>query len=144
MLNAPFDEGKEIPGTDLLDDFKQMFSLIAKLLVIIFILAAFLFVMVEQGIMTWLPTFNKEVLALSENVSIMMASIFAISLGVGRLIAGYLSQRFSWFYVTAGCIVLAIVMVLFVLPKTVAMGVVSSGTNKLSEVPLFWLMHFPL
>ena len=43
-----------------------MFSLIAKLLVIIFILAAFLFVMVEQGIMTWLPTFNKEVLALSE------------------------------------------------------------------------------
>ena len=143
LLNAPFDEGEEIPGTDLLDDFKQMFSLIAKLLVIIFILAAFLFVMVEQGIMTWLPTFNKEVLALSENVSIMMASIFAISLGVGRLIAGYLSQRFSWFYVTAGCIVLAIVMVLFVLPKTVAMGVVSSGTNKLSEVPLL-AYAFPL
>ena len=89
------------------------------------------------------PTFNKEVLALSENVSIMMASIFAISLGVGRLIAGYLSQRFSWFYVTAGCIVLAIVMVLFVLPKTVAMGVVSSGTNKLSEVPLL-AYAFPL
>ena len=75
-----------------------------------------------------LPTFNKEVLTLPENVSIMMASI-AISLGVGRLIAGYFAQRFSWFYVTAGCIVLAIVMVLFVLPKTVAMGVVSSGTT---------------
>ena len=66
-----------------------------------------------------------------------------ISLGVGRLIAGYLAQRFSWFYVTAGCIVLAIVMVLFVLPKTVAMGVVSSGTNKLSEVPLL-AYAFPL
>ena len=60
LLNAPFDEGKEIPGTDLLDDFKQMFSLIAKLLVIIFILAAFLFVMVEQGIMTWLPPLTKK------------------------------------------------------------------------------------
>ena len=47
LLNAPFDQGKEIPGNDLLDDFKQMFSLIAKLLVIIFILAAFLFVMYQ-------------------------------------------------------------------------------------------------
>ena len=41
ITQCTFDEGEEIPGTDLLDDFKQMFSLIAKLLVIIFILAAF-------------------------------------------------------------------------------------------------------
>ena len=91
-----------------------MFALIAKILVLVFVSAAFLFVMVEQGIMTWLPTFNKEVLALSENVSIMMASIFAISLGVGRLIAGYLSKQYSWFYIVGGCILLAIVMVVFV------------------------------
>ena len=87
--------------------------------------------------MTWLLTFNKEVLALSENVSIMMASIFAISLGVGRIIAGYPAQRYSGFGVTAGCIVLAIVMVLFVLPQNrVEMGVVSAGTNRLQDVPL--------
>ena len=86
LLQAPFNEGDEIPGADLLDDFKQMFALIARLLVVVFVLAAFLFVMVEQGIMTWLPTFNKEVLALSENVSIMMASIFAISLGRAGLL----------------------------------------------------------
>lgn len=143
LLQAPFNEGDEIPGADLLDDFKQMFALIARLLVVVFVLAAFLFVMVEQGIMTWLPTFNKEVLALSENVSIMMASIFAISLGVGRLIAGYLTHYFSWFHVTAGCIFLAILMVLFVLPKTVEMGVVSTGTNRLEDVPIL-AYAFPL
>ena len=143
LLQAPFNEGDEIPGADLLDDFKQMFALIARLLVLVFVLAAFLFVMVEQGIMTWLPTFNKEVLALSENVSIMMASIFAISLGVGRLIAGYLTHYFSWFHVTAGCIFLAILMVLFVLPKTVEMGVVSTGTNRLEDVPIL-AYAFPL
>ena len=143
LLQAPFNEGDEIPGADLLDDFKQMFALIARLLVVVFVLAAFLFVMVEQGIMTWLPTFNKEVLALSENVSIMMASIFAISLGVGRLIAGYLTHYFSWFHVTAGCIFLAILMVLFVLPKTVEMGVVSAGTNRLEDVPIL-AYAFPL
>ena len=143
LLQAPFNEGDEIPGADLLDDFKQMFALIARLLVVVFVLAAFLFVMVEQGIMTWLPTFNKEVLALSENVSIMMASIFAISLGVGRLIAGYLTHYFSWFHVTAGCIFLAILMVLFVLPKTVEIGVVSAGTNRLEDVPIL-AYAFPL
>ena len=143
LLQAPFNEGDEIPGADLIDDFKQMFALIARLLVVVFVLAAFLFVMVEQGIMTWLPTFNKEVLALSENVSIMMASIFAISLGVGRLIAGYLTHYFSWFSVTAGCIFLAILMVLFVLPKTVEIGVVSAGTNRLEDVPIL-AYAFPL
>ena len=143
LLQAPFNEGDEIPGADLIDDFKQMFALIARLLVVVFVLAAFLFVMVEQGIMTWLPTFNKEVLALSENVSIMMASIFAISLGVGRLIAGYLTHYFSWFSVTTGCIFLAILMVLFVLPKTVEIGVVSAGTNRLEDVPIL-AYAFPL
>lgn len=143
LLQAPFNEGDEIPGADLIDDFKQMFALIARLLVVVFVLAAFLFVMVEQGIMTWLPTFNKEVLALSENVSIMMASIFAISLGVGRLIAGYLTHYFSWFSVTTGCIFLAILMVLFVLPKTVEIGVASAGTNRLEDVPIL-AYAFPL
>ena len=143
LLQAPFNEGDEIPGADLIDDFKQMFALIARLLVVVFVLAAFLFVMVEQGIMTWLPTFNKEVLTLSENVSIMMASIFAISLGVGRLIAGYLTHYFSWFSVTTGCIFLAILMVLFVLPKTVEIGVVSAGTNRLEDVPIL-AYAFPL
>jgi len=120
-----------------------MLGLITKLLVLVFVLAAFLFVMVEQGIMTWLPTFNKEVLALSENVSIMMASIFAISLGVGRLIAGILAQRYSWFYVTGGCILLSILMIVFVLPKTVSIGVVSAGTSQLKDVPLL-AYAFPL
>jgi fucose permease len=143
LFQAKFDEGQEIPGADLMDDFKQMFGLISRLLVLVFVAAAFLFVMVEQGIMTWLPTFNKEVLALSENVSIMMASIFAISLGIGRLIAGFLSQHYSWFYIVGGCIVLAVLMVVFILPKTVAIGVISAGIQQLSEVPLL-AYAFPL
>ena len=79
---SKFDEGNVIPGTDLGDDFRQMFLLMTRLLVIVFVFSAFLFVMVEQGIMTWLPTFNDRVLNLPENMSIMMASILAISLGI--------------------------------------------------------------
>lgn len=143
LWRVPFDEGQEIPGTDLVDDLRQMFALIGKLLVLVFVIVAFLFVMVEQGIMTWLPTFNKEVLALSENVSIMMASIFAVSLGLGRLIAGYFSQRYSWFYIVGVCIVLTALMVIFVLPKTVAAGQLSTAIHSLSQVPLIGYA-FPL
>jgi hypothetical protein len=58
-----------------------------------FVISAFLFVMIEQGIMTWLPTFNDKVLHLPENISIMMASILAISLAVGGLVAGVITKK---------------------------------------------------
>lgn len=133
LLNAPFDEGDTIPGANLADDFKQMFQLLTRLLVIVFVTSAFLFVMIEQGIMTWLPTFNERVLDLPENVAVMMASILAISLGVGRFMAGYLTNYFSWLWVLIGCILGAMAVVLFVLPQAVSAEI---GTvNSLADVP---------
>jgi hypothetical protein len=73
------------------DDFKEMFKLFAKLLTIVFVISAFLFVMIEQGIMA--AHFNDKVLHLPENISIMMASILAISLAVGRLVAGVITKK---------------------------------------------------
>ena len=138
---AKFDTDYEIPGTDLLDDMIQMGKLITKMLVIVFLVSAFLFVMIEQGIMTWLPSFNDRVLALPENVSIMMASVLAISLGIGRLFAGELVRRFSWIWVLTGCIAAAMSLVILVLPKTISANV---GVIKtLSDVPLIGYA-FPL
>lgn len=134
LSRADFDEGNEIPGENIEEDFVQMFNLMAKLLVIVFVIAAFLFVMIEQGIMTWLPTFNQEVLELPENVAIMMASILAVSLGVGRFLAGGLSKKFSWFPVLIVCILGAMAVVYFILPQAVNtdIGLVES----LGDVPL--------
>jgi hypothetical protein len=81
---------KQKSGVDLADDFKEMFKLFAKLLTIVFVISAFLFVMIEQGIMT---SPNDKVLHLPENISIMMASILAISLAVGRLVAGVITKK---------------------------------------------------
>jgi len=99
LFFSKFEEGELIPGANLADDFRQMLLLMLKLLVLVFVLSAFLFVMVEQGIMTWLPTFNEKVLQLPENMAIMMASILAVSLGIGRIIAGWLSQKFHWVWI---------------------------------------------
>ena len=138
---AKFEEGEEIPGADILDDAQQMFLLLLKIMVIVFVVSAFLFVMIEQGIMTWLPTFNERVLSLPENISIMMASILAISLGVGRLIAGFLSQKISWLWILFGCIICSMLIVLFVLPRAATAQV--ADIESFSDIPLIGFA-FPL
>jgi fucose permease len=131
----------EIPGVNLLDDFKQMFQLLAKLLTVVFVISAFLFVMIEQGIMSWLPTFNSKVLHLPENISIMMASILAISLAVGRLAAGFLTKKINWIWILTSCIIIAMLIVIFLLPKAVGIEVIT--ITSLSDIPLIGFA-FPL
>jgi len=134
LFFTKFDNQPEIPGTDLLDDFKQMFGLLAKVLTIVFVISAFLFVMIEQGIMTWLPSFNDKVLKLPENISIMMASILAICLAIGRLLAGVITQKINWIWVLSVCTICAMLLVVFVLPKTVNISV--GEINSLNDIPL--------
>ncbi|MCJ7467229.1 MAG: MFS transporter [Maribacter sp.] len=134
LFFTKFENPPEIPGANLADDFGQMFKLMTKLLTVVFVISAFLFVMIEQGIMSWLPSFNDRVLHLPENISIMMASILAISLAIGRLLAGVLTKKVDWIYILIGCTVLAMLMVLFVLPKTVELNV--GEIDSFSEIPL--------
>ena len=138
---AEFNEGDEIPGANLKDDAYQMFLLITKLMVIVFLISAFLFVMMEQGIMTWLPTFNEKVLNLPENIGIMMASIFAISLGIGRILAGKLAESFTWLWILSICILIAMAMVIFLLPLAISSDVIE--VQKFSDIPLIGFT-FPL
>lgn len=134
LMTAKFDENIEIKSTNLAEDFGQMFQLLTKLLVIVFVISAFLFVMIEQGIMTWLPTFNDRVLNLPQNIAIMMSSILAISLGIGRILAGVLSKRYAWFPVLVVCTIGAMLLVLFVLPKAVNAEI--GEVNSLADIPL--------
>jgi len=134
LFFTTFDEGNEIPGADLKDDIRQMLALIIQKLVIVFVFSAFLFVMIEQGIMTWLPTFNDRVLKLPENISIMMASILAVSLGVGRLLAGQLTKKYSWIQVLSVCLLSAMALVIFVLPKAVSAQV--ENITSFTDIPL--------
>jgi len=134
LLFTKFEKEAEIPGANILDDFKQMFGLMTRLLIVIFVISAFLFVMIEQGIMTWLPSFNDKVLHLPENVSIMMASILAIGLAVGRLLAGVITRKINWIWVLSICTLFAMMLVIFVLPRTLDLNV--GEINSLKDIPL--------
>ena len=44
----------------MIQEFVEMLKLAYKPLVLVFVLSVFLYVLIEQGIGTWLPTFNSE------------------------------------------------------------------------------------
>ena len=108
----------EIPGTRIADDFFEMIKLLTRPLVLVFAVAAFMYVMTEQGIMSWLPTFNQKVLQLPERTSVYMSVILMLSIALGRYISSILVKRINWLLILAGCLIGAALMVLFVLPQT--------------------------
>ena len=120
LWSSPLDESsvKQEGETRLVEDFQKMLKLFLLPLIYFFLACAFLYVLLEQGIGTWLPTFNKEILKLPSNMSVQAGSIFAGSLALGRLLAGQLTQRISWFKLLIFCIVAMAILVVLTLPLT--------------------------
>jgi len=120
LLSTPLDESEvqavqEKPKS-FGEEFAGMFSLLARPLVMVFLVSAFVYVLVEQGIMSWLPSFNSKILNLPTSLSIEMAAILAGSTALGRFLAGFVLRKLKWFPVIAGSLVLAAVLVMVSLP----------------------------
>jgi fucose permease len=118
LLTARLDESsvKEEEAKSFIKEFADMVALAIKPLVLIFIVSAFFYVLIEQSIMSWLPTFNKQVLHLSTRLAIQMTSILAISTAIGRFIAGFLLRKIHWLKVIISCLLLAAILVVLVIP----------------------------
>ncbi|MCW6530270.1 MFS transporter [Sphingomonas sp. MMSM20] len=116
---TPFDEGaigRAAASGAPERRFADMIRLAWRPLTLAFIAAIFCYVLVEQGIGSWLPTFNRELLGLSAPMSVQAASIFAVSLAVGRLGAGVIVRRTGWFPLVCGCLVMMAILIVAVLP----------------------------
>jgi fucose permease len=143
LLSSPLDESsiKDSQSKSFLKDFADMFKLAIRPLVLIFIVSAFFYVLIEQSIMSWLPTFNSQVLHLSTALSIEMASILAASTAIGRFIAGIALRKIHWLAVLIVCLLGAAVLVLLVIPLASKVQIGSISTW--SEAP-FVAFLFPL
>lgn len=97
---------------DLRKDFKVMVGLMALPVVIIFSISIFLSVLIEQSIMSWLPTFNRDVLHIPTMISVQMAAIIAATQALGRLGGGFILQKFNWYKVVSIGLVSAAVLVI--------------------------------
>ncbi|HJU40946.1 MAG TPA: MFS transporter [Tahibacter sp.] len=100
------------PAPSLLD----MVALLKKPLAYVFLLSAFMYVLIEQSLGTWLPTFNREILQLPAAMSVQIASIYAGSLALGRLGAGVVLRRVSWYPLLNLCVIGMGALVLVTLP----------------------------
>ncbi len=118
LLIAKLDESaaQSAEKTPLIQEFVDMMTLCIKPLVLVFVVSAFLYVLIEQSIMSWLPTFNSRILNLSTSLSIQMASILAAATALGRFGAGIVLKKFDWYRVLTIGLLLAALLVVFALP----------------------------
>jgi fucose permease len=99
----------------LREDLAAMWRLGASALVAVFLASAFLYVLLEQGINTWLPSFNLKVLHLPAALSIGLAVLMPLSTAVGRLTSAAVVVRVGWYAVVNACLVaIAVLLVLTV------------------------------
>lgn len=141
LLFSDFNIKYEVPGVSLKKDFVEMIRLMKRPLVLLFAIAAFMYVMTEQGIMSWLPTFNEKVLHLPEKMSVSMAVILMLSIALGRYISSLLVKKVLWVTILAVCLLGAATMVIFILPQT--QNIKAVEINSLADVPIIAFV-FPL
>ncbi|NNK87816.1 MAG: MFS transporter [Flavobacteriaceae bacterium] len=141
ILFSKFDIKVETSGNSLMDDFKAMFKLFLNPLIWTFAIFAFFYVMTEQGIMTWLPTFNKETLNLVPKLATQMAVILMISYAVGRFLTSIIVKSVKWIYISIFGVLGAAALVLIVLPMAKNVSVTEIST--MADLPLVSFL-FPM
>lgn len=146
---APIKKVEQSSTASMSSEFLSMLKLAYKPLALVFIFSIFLYVLIEQGIGSWLPTFNKEVLGLPTQVSIQITSIFAVALAVGRLTAGAVLTRMNWYPFLNICLAGMAVVMLLSLPMAenvsdATIGSWSDAPLAAFLIPLIGLMMAPI
>lgn len=136
LWSASLDESavQHEPDKNMADDFLEMVKLIIQPLVLVFIASAFIYVLIEQSIMSWLPTFNNKVLQLPTALSIQMASILAASTALGRFLAGLILRKIHWYSLLVVCLLAAAALVYVAIP--LAHNADTSGVTGWGNAPL--------
>ena len=124
LLTTKMDESiiKNDSNDSSTGDFQEMFKLVVVPVVLVFVASAFIYVLIEQSIMSWLPTFNSKILHLPNSLSVQMAGILAASTAVGRFLAGVVLKKLKWIIVLIICVLLSAGMVLLALPLAQNLG----------------------
>ena len=151
LLSAPLDESsvKNEQPLSMINEFGNMFRLIATPIVLVFVFCAFFYVLIEQSIMSWLPTYNSKVLHLPATLSIQMASILAGATALGRFLAGFVLKKLNWFIVLTASLLIAAALVIIAIPlaeKETGHAITGWGTAPLAAFifPLIGLLLAPI
>ncbi len=126
---------------EIWEDIKRMLLLCIKPLTLVFVTSIFMYVLIEQGIQSWLPTYNNKILNIPADLSVKLASIMPLSIALGRFLGGAVLRVYDWLLVLISCLVGATVLLLISLPMASNIGDVVS--TSLRDAPLVAYI-FPL
>ena len=126
MLSTPLDESEARSGAAQAG-LGQMLGLLKVPMVWVFVVCAWLYVMIEQSFGTWLPTFNREIFGFSQARSAALLSLFAGSIAASRFLAGALVRRVSWLALQVTYLGAAFVLTLAVVLVTGGGAAASAG-----------------
>ena len=135
LLFTPLNESDaKIEERSFKEDFKEMFVIAFKPLVLIFVASIFLYVLVEQSFSTWFPTFYESILNTPASMAIQAGAVLAGVTMIGRFIAGVILRSVKWIYVLSVCLIIVAIIVIIALPLA----------NKVSIDPNISWLNAPL
>ena len=102
----------------LSEDFMAMIKLVLRPLVLVFVLSAFLFVLIEQSFQTWMPTFYKDIIQVPASMGIQAGAVLAGAFAIGRILAGFVLKRVHWLPFTLICVAFLAICVVINIPLT--------------------------
>jgi fucose permease len=123
-------------------DFAAMWKLALKPLAIVFVISAFLFVLIEQSFQTWTPTFYQDVLSVPASMSIQAGAVLAGAFAVGRLIAGFILKYVVWIRFAVFCVGMVGLCIVLNLPLTQNLPEIREGISWFNAPVVVYL--FPL
>lgn len=85
--------------------FAAMLKLLSAVYVVFFVCGIFFYVFTEQGLMSWLPSYNRQVLEMPTSLALQVASILALLLALGRLLSAWILRFIDWYPLTVICTV---------------------------------------
>jgi len=133
-LTVRLDESAAPAGQDAAAGWGEMVRLAALPATVAVLAGLFLYVLIEQGVGTWLPTFNSEALHLSPAMSVQMSSLYLGALALGRLASGAVLRRVAWLPVLLACLAGAALPVIVALP--LAHGLGGASVTAWSDAPV--------
>lgn len=113
----------------------QAGSLLKRKDVRIFLACAWVYVMIEQSLGTWMPTFHREVFGLTPERAAAMLSLYFGSVALSRFLFGYMVRWVPAFRLQMACLAVAFGLLLIILRVT-------PGAESLPWVYLLSLVGF--
>ena len=132
---TPFDESKiqKQERKSLISQYKGILTIPVVTLIIFFILFA-CYVVLEEGVSSWLAVFYNQILEIPKYISIQLASLFTLGIAIGRILGAILTRFISWYKYFFINFILSLILIIFMLTN-IKTGAGLSSTN-IFNVPI--------